>query len=819
MNKVMRCAVMWAAVAAVAACGGSGGSPGGVPASPPQEGPSAPPPPPPPSDDPDVGDPGPGDGNPPPAPPPLNEGPATPIMFVSQPARVGTDFAEVTGTFGNHLAHQARRGGDLWIAYPPKNAGSAYTLRNLTREAGYGMNGNQPNTSTDCVPSAGKKNLVAVREPAVSWDGQEALVAMTTGCGASQRWQIYRVSNIAEGSAVAQFTWVEGQPPNYNNLSPTYSSHAIPRIAFTTDMPRGGPDSKFAHLKCLDEYEEFPSTCGLWEINPSQGNALTLLHHAPSGVFTPSVDSAGRYVFTQWDHQDDDQQESSEKKGSLWNYASEDDATTRARYTAANNFFDSVFPEFNDKGKVQPGFSNHIMKVFFPWEINQDGTGAETLNHIGRHELRRYAPPSRTDSRLKLTELLGIEGPGTTIGNHGQRPEGFFYLREDPLNPQLFFMIAAREFGGHGGGCIMTLRGAPSLQPAGMAVTYITKPETTCDPEGEALYRSPVPTRAGELWATVSTVTGVSGGENGAAPPRYNYRLVKMMKQGAYFQPGAPLTSGITRNLNGTTETLWEMDAVEVAPRPKPAPRLMDPVATPEQLAFNQAGVSVDELTSFMKANNLALIVSRNVTQRNRGDRQQPYNLKVRDGDAISVADDLKAGTFDVTDISHLQLFSAQQLRGQDFSNVYFDGSSPDNDTYRRVMAQPWTFPEVNGHPVNPVEEDVARGTIKIARDGSVAAFVPAKRAMTWQLIDKASPGVPKLRTDGIVRERVWVGFQPGEIRSCVACHGGNAADKTQTARVVDGKKVIDTLGDIKNTPRALVDLLTYYKANLKQQN
>ena len=39
-----------------------------------------------------------------------------------------------------------------------------------------------------------------------------------------------------------------------------------------------------------------------------------------------------------------------------------------------------------------------------------------------------------------------------------------------------------------------------------------------------------------------------------------------------------------------------------------------------------------------------------------------------------------------------------------------------------------------------------------------MAAFVPARRAMTWQLTDPA--GAP------VVRERYWLTFQPGEIRT-----------------------------------------------------
>jgi hypothetical protein len=83
---------------------------------------------------------------------------------------------------------------------------------------------------------------------------------------------------------------------------------------------------------------------------------------------------------------------------------------------------------------------------------------------------------------------------------------------------------------------------------------------------------------------------------------------------------------------------------------------------------------------------------------------------------------------------------------------------------------------------------------VKIAADGSQAAIVPARRAMTWQLTD--ANGV------GVVRERYWLTFQPGEIRTCVSCHGVN--EKTQANSLVP-----------MNTPLALVQLLGYWKTNV----
>jgi hypothetical protein len=34
---------------------------------------------------------------------------------------------------------------------------------------------------------------------------------------------------------------------------------------------------------------------------------------------------------------------------------------------------------------------------FFPWQVNEDGTEEETLNHVGRHELGEYFNLSLTD--------------------------------------------------------------------------------------------------------------------------------------------------------------------------------------------------------------------------------------------------------------------------------------------------------------------------------------------------------------------------------------------------------------------------------------
>ena len=76
-----------------------------------------------------------------------------------------------------------------------------------------------------------------------------------------------------------------------------------------------------------------------------------------------------------------------------------------------------------------------------------------------------------------------------------------------------------------------------------------------------------------------------------------------------------------------------------------------------------------------------------------------------------------------------------------------------------------------------------------------MAAFVPARRALTWQLTDPAGAGV--------VRERNWVSFAPGEVRVCASCHGLNTASQTGGSAPV-------------NQPEALRDLLRYWRTTMR---
>ncbi len=139
-------------------------------------------------------------------------------------------------------------------------------------------------------------------------------------------------------------------------------------------------------------------------------------------------------------------------------------------------------------------------------------------------------------------------------------------------------------------------------------------------------------------------------------------------------------------------------------------------------------------------------------------------------------------GVGKIYDVQHLQIFQADQVRGIGGINNPRPG--------RRVLAR--TLHDGNAVASNMPNPAGPDGSVKIAADGSAAAFVPARRALSWQLTDPQ--GTP------VVRERYWVTFQPGEVRVCTSCHGINDKDQAgQTAPT--------------NQPQALLELLQYWKA------
>src|SRR5262245_28760341 len=136
-----------------------------------------------------------------------------PILFVTH-VPVPADFTTIGSVFGNHRANlsSVAPGGDLWIRYPDG------ALKNLTAAPGYG--------SDDPTGFQGA-NAIAVRDPAVYWDGAKALFSMVVGAPAQEGqlanyyWQLYEIRNLGQ-SQTPVISKVPNQPANFNNVSPIY---------------------------------------------------------------------------------------------------------------------------------------------------------------------------------------------------------------------------------------------------------------------------------------------------------------------------------------------------------------------------------------------------------------------------------------------------------------------------------------------------------------------------------------------------------------------------------------------------------------------
>jgi uncharacterized protein (TIGR03437 family) len=667
-----------------------------------------------------------------------------PILFVTQPP-FGADFISVNATFGNHQARTALtpRGGDLYIRYGDG------TLRNLTAEAGFGL-------------QAGKE--IAVREPSVHWSGTKALFSMVIG-GTTKNdysmvyWQIYEITGLGSGETARIIRLPQSE--NYNNISPLYGTDD--RILFTSDRPHNGNPILYPQL---DEYESVPTNTGLWSMN-ADGSDVRLLDHAPSGAFTPIIASDGRVIYTRWDHLQRDQQNND---GTL-NYGAYNFASEYSTTKLTTNV--EIFPE----SRTVPRGYGHTMNQFIPWQINEDGTGHETLGHIGRHELSRYF----TSQRQGLPEFIPPQTRRTA--------ERMYQLKEDPTRPGYFYGTYAPEFYTHAAGQIVALQAAQSVNPDDMQVAYITDPMTreigtsTTNPIGH--FRNPLPLSDGSLIAARTTVAEADAPTSGPLSAKYDFHLSRLQLSGAYFAPVEKLIpNGITKTISywdnqpyaqvSYSGKLWELDPVEVRARPRPN-KHTDPLPAIETTILSeelggQAGIA--KFREFLQTRNLALVVSRDVTR--RGDKQQEYNLKVF-GSGKQTSD----GSTPTIEMSHLQFFQGDLIRG--YSN-FGSGSNRGRRPLAQIMRDGLTA------------TDAPPGSVKIASDGSVAALVPAGRALSWQM--------NKPDGSAALRERYWLTFAPGEMRSCTNCHGVNKTD------------VVLQQPPPTNPPQALRDLARWYRDN-----
>jgi hypothetical protein len=713
----------------------------------------------------------------------LYGGPTNSILFVTQ-VPIPEDFGTIASTFGNQQASASScgRGGDLYIRFPNG------TLKNLTRAAGYGQWGPQA------------PNGIAVRQPCVHWSGQKAVFSMVVGAPTNINaitpyyWQLYEITNFTSPNSVPVITKVPNQPTNFNNIAPIYGSDD--RIIFTSDRPRNGQAQLYPQL---DEYEEQATVTGLWSLQPTNGN-LFMVNHTPSGAFSPLLDSAGRIVFVRWDHLQRDQQADTDWENGYITYGAFNWSDESSNSYPTTNLSE----EFPEPRSVRTdllagtGLFGNSFNQFFPWAICQDGTDEETLNHIGRHEIGgSYASASFTnDPNIQDLYYYGNNYNTNTIDN-------FLQVREDPNVQGLFYGVDAPEFATHGAGQIVSITGNTNIDAFYIRISYLTprstheyaESPTNVPPDDTGMYRNPLMTSDGYMIASHTANTQAATDPQSVSYPGTNYpftsfdfRLKFLQLSNGYYAPGATLTPGLTNRagyldpdnylIDLQTNVLWEFDPVEVMARTPPVPFSVA-MAAPELAAFAEAGVDVATFQDYLRTHQLALIVSRDVTTRDHADHQQPFNLQV-----AGTSHQTLGAPGKIYDVSFLQLFQADQLRGLNYGH-------PGNPGYgRRVLAQYLHDPAVD----NPSPPGAPLASVQLANDGSQAAIVPARRAVSWQLTD--TNGV------GVVRERYWLTFAPGEIRTCTSCHGIN--EETQAGQPVP-----------TNTPLALVQFLNYWKTNV----
>jgi hypothetical protein len=394
-------------------------------------------------------------------------------------------------------------------------------LKNLTRAAGFGTNGAQHG------------NGIAVRDPSIHWSGTKALFSMVVGAptGANDTnqfyWQLYEITNFTDPAATPVITKVLNQPTNFNNVMACYGTDG--RIIFSTDRPRNGQRHLYPQL---DEYNDVPTNTGLWSVDPATGD-LFQMDHSPSGSFHPIVDSFGRVIFTRWDHLVVDRNATDDRMGrannGTFNYFSE--ASTAFSLT---NRPIELFPEprtYDSNLLAQLQVQGNAFNQFFPWAINEDGTGEEVLNHIGRHELLQSFRGSSFTNDPNLVQQFTLTAGARVNGNS---LNNFLNIREDPRNPGTYFGVDSPDFGMHSAGQIVTLFGPLNTNAERMFITYIT-PKSTAGPNTFGAYRNPLPMTDGKLIAAFTAASALDSNIGTAAAPKsqYNLRLMLLTNSGA----------------------------------------------------------------------------------------------------------------------------------------------------------------------------------------------------------------------------------------------------------------------------------------------
>jgi hypothetical protein len=384
-------------------------------------------------------------------------------------------------------------------------------------------------------------------------------------------------------------------------------------------------------------------------------------------------------------------------------------------------------------------------------------------------------------------------------------------LTESPVTPGLFFAVNAVEFGTHAAGPIITYQMADGVNPDTLALKYITPVASPPNPALQSelvtpidIFRNPTPLSDNTLLVVTSKATRFDGNLSTSAAPksRYAFRL-RMMNQStsggvttysldSAFAPTTQPNVSVTYYSAGQAVSyqwpLWELDPVEVVARANKPAQLGSPIAAVEQAVFDEMGVHAPTLQNYLRAHNLALLVNRNSTRRDSADRQQPYNLKVSWSNTQTLGAVVSGVSQKIYDIGWMQFLQADGIRG-----YTLDGTNPAALPAQGRRMMPVPLHDTTALAENPPTVGAPAGAVKLGSDGSWAAVLPAGRAISWHLTDATG-------TKSQVKERYWVTFAPGEVRTCAVCHGVNTKDQA------------GNLGAPLNKPQALYAMLDFWK-------
>jgi hypothetical protein len=267
-----------------------------------------------------------------------------------------------------------------------------------------------------------------------------------------------------------------------------------------------------------------------------------------------------------------------------------------------------------------------------------------------------------------------------------------FQLAEDPLHPGRYYATNGPEFRTHASGQIVRFDAPPSRNPDQISVTSITHPDTASYDDAPSaqhigLTRDPAPLSDGALVAahTSTTLQDANIGTPEAPQSRYAFRLKAFAPNGQYFTPHTTLTNGITETISFwspdnlityTNVVMWELQPKEIKATTRPTATRESPLPQPESQILSEEGVTPQALRDFLLENDLALIISRNITSRDKQDHQQPTNLKVANSSTRNTPHEGH-----IYEVARLQIFQGDLIRGY--------GGLSEPTPGRRVIAQP----------------------------------------------------------------------------------------------------------------------------------